>query len=45
VHEAFVPGHIDKAQHIVADRHVRIAELDRNTALDFLRQSIGIAPG
>ena len=36
VHEAFVPRHVDEAEHrAVRERYVRVAELDRDAALQF----------
>ncbi len=43
VHQALVPGHIDKAQHVVTNGDVCVTQLDRNAALDFLGQPIGVA--
>ncbi|MCU0769989.1 MAG: hypothetical protein MUD07_11805, partial [Burkholderiaceae bacterium] len=48
MHEALVARHIDETEPVGAlrtDRHVGVAEFDRDAALDFLGQTIGVATG
>src|SRR5262245_54353976 len=45
LYKTLMPGDIDKTKTDVTDLHLRKSEIDRDTALFFLRKAIGVDAG